>query len=166
MSLLNTILGAAGSMMGGQQTQQPANPMLNIILSLLANKGSAGAAGGLGALGALGGLLGGGANQGAGGLPALMGQMQNAGLGNVLESWIGKGSNLPISGEQMQQVLGSDALSQIASQLGLSQGEAGNQLADLLPEVIDKLTPDGAAPEQGFGDPQQLLGLLSGLMKR
>lgn len=163
MSLLNTILGAAGSMMGGQQTQQPANPMLNIVLSLLANKGSAGAAGGLGALG---GLLGGGANQSTGGLPALIGQMQNAGLGNVLESWIGKGSNLPISGEQMQQVLGSDTLNQIASQLGLSQGEAGGQLADLLPEVIDKLTPDGAAPEQGFGDPQQLLGMLGSLMKR
>ncbi len=200
MSLLNSILGAAaGSLMGGQQQQQPANPMLNIVLGLLANKmggntggGALGALGGMlggggggnaamnaiggmlggggggnAAMNALGGMLGGGGNSNAlGGLAGLMGQFQQAGMGNAIESWIGKGENLPVSGEQLQQVFGNEQISEIASQLGVSHGEASNQLAGILPQIIDQLTPDGQAPEGGFGNAEQLMGMLGGLMKK
>jgi uncharacterized protein YidB (DUF937 family) len=191
MSLLNSILGAAaGNLLGGgQQQQAAANPMLNIVLGLLANKMGGGAASGAGgALGALSGMLGGGGASGAGGalgalsgllgaggggnanamggLAGLMGQFQQAGLGNAVESWIGKGENMPVSGEQLQQVFGGEQISSIASQLGISEGEASNQLAGILPQIIDQLTPDGQAPEGGFGDANQLMGLLGGLMKK
>lgn len=147
MSLLNTILGAAGSMMGGQQQQ--ANPLLNIVLGMLANQG--------------GNAQGGNA---LGGLAGLMGQMQNAGLGNVIQSWIGKGDNLPINPQQLQSILGSGQIGQIAQQLGLSEGDTSNQLAQLLPEIIDKLTPDGEVPQQGLGNADQMMNMLGALLKR
>jgi uncharacterized protein YidB (DUF937 family) len=101
-----------------------------------------------------------------GGLAGLMGQFQQAGLGNAMDSWIGKGENVAVSGEQLQQVFGNEQISSIASQLGLSEGEASSQLAGILPQIIDQLTPDGQAPEGGFGDANQLMGLLGGLMKK
>jgi uncharacterized protein YidB (DUF937 family) len=135
MSLLGSILG---SVLGGGQQQ--ANPLLNIVLGMLSN----------------------GSQQG--GLGGLMGQFQKAGLGNVMDSWVGKGQNMPVSGDQLQQVLGPDMLNQLASQLGISSGEAGSQLSQLLPQIVDQLTPDGQAPSTGLGDPQQMLGMLSKLM--
>jgi uncharacterized protein YidB (DUF937 family) len=78
-----------------------------------------------------------------GGLPGLIGKFQQAGLGQQVGSWVGTGQNLPISAEQLQQVLGSGQIAQIAQQLGLSHGETGNGLAQALPQIIDKLTPAG-----------------------
>ncbi len=139
MSLLNTILGAAGGLMG----QQNSNPLLNVVVGLLSNQ-----------------------QGGGGGLAGLIGQFQKAGLGNAMQSWIGTGANMPVSGEQIQQALGNEQIAAIASQLGISPNEASGQLAQLLPDVIDKLTPDGQAPSAGFGSPDQILGLLGNLMKR
>jgi uncharacterized protein YidB (DUF937 family) len=64
-------------------------------------------------------------------------------------SWIGTGANQPISAEQVQAALGSDPLQQLAGQLGVSRGEAASGLADLLPQVVDKLRPQGTLPEGG-----------------
>jgi uncharacterized protein YidB (DUF937 family) len=107
--------------------------------------------------GLLGNLMGGGAQTGQspllqmalqviqqnGGLPGIIGKFQQAGYGQQAGSWVGTGQNLPISADQLQQVLGSGAIGQIAQQLGLSHGEAGSGLAQALPQIIDKLTPTG-----------------------
>ena len=71
------------------------------------------------------------------------------GLGDVISSWIGTGSNLPISGSQLQNVLGNDTISRLASQSGLSTENVQSQLAHLLPQVVDKLTPNGQLPAGG-----------------
>ena len=96
-----------------------------------------------------------------GGLPGLLAKLQASGLGDQAASWIGKGENLPIGGDQIQALLGSDKLQAIAGQLGLGTGEAAGGLANLLPQVVDKLTPEGSIPE---GNPADLLGSLKGLL--
>jgi len=78
-----------------------------------------------------------------GGLPGIINKFQQAGLGQQAGSWVGTGQNMPITADQLQQVLGSGQIGQIAQQLGLSHGEAGNGLAQALPQLIDKLTPTG-----------------------
>lgn len=65
----------------------------------------------------------------------------------MVSSWVSRGKNLPISPEQIQQGLGDDLLKQLAAQAGLSSEAASGQLADLLPGLIDKLTPDGKMPD-------------------
>ena len=89
-----------------------------------------------------------------------------AGLGDVLQQWIGTGPNPEISGEQLGQVLGGDMLGQIASQLGVDPGQAAGQLAQVLPGLIDGLTPSGQAPEGGFGNAGDLLGALAGMLQK
>ena len=88
-------------------------------------------------------------------------KLQASGLGDQAASWIGKGENLPIGGDQIEALLGSDKLQAIAGQLGLGTGEAAGGLANLLPQVVDKLTPEGSIPE---GNPADLLGSLKGLL--
>ncbi len=87
-------------------------------------------------------------NSASGGAEGLLNTFNEKGFGDVMSSWIGKGENLPISPEQIQQVLGSDQVQQIAEKLGLSAGEASSQLAEMLPQLVDKLTPDGSLPTQ------------------
>ncbi len=82
----------------------------------------------------------------SGGLEGLAQAFSDKGLGDIMSSWIGKGENLPISPEQILQVLGSDQVQQIAEQLGVSPDEASNGLAEMLPQIVDKLTPDGSLP--------------------
>ena len=150
MGLLDSVLGAAGAMMGGNQQPQ---------------------GGGLGNLGSLGallpivvGMLG---NDGQhGGLGGLLEKFNQAGLGDVAKSWVGKGENAPISGDQLGQVMGGDMMGEIAAKLGMSQGDAAGQLAQVLPGLIDKLTPRGQAPQGGLGSSGDLMGMLGGLLKK
>lgn len=130
--------GLMGSLMGGQQ-QGGNNPLLQIAMQMLADKGN-----------------------GSGGLGGLMNTLQNAGLGDQLKSWIGTGENMPISGDQLSQALGSDKLREIASQLGMSHGEVSGGLADILPQMIDKLTPNGQLPDNN----NVLQDALSAFLKR
>ncbi|MES1162747.1 MAG: YidB family protein, partial [Rhizobacter sp.] len=98
---------------------------------------------------------------GVGGLGDLIGRFTQGGMGDVIGSWIGHGQNAPISGDQLSNVLGPDAIGKIAAQLGLSHGEAAGQLSQMLPEVINRLTPHGEAPSGGLGDDMgALLGQL------
>jgi uncharacterized protein YidB (DUF937 family) len=83
-----------------------------------------------------------------GGLSGLLNSFNQAGLGNVVSSWIGTGQNLPVSAAQVTQVLGSGQLSQIASQLGVDPAHVGGLLAQMLPHVVDQLTPHGQLPPQ------------------
>ena len=107
------------------------------------------------------------ANNGAhGGLDGLVAKFSQAGLGDVVQSWIGHGGNLPVSADQLSSVLGGDALAGIASQLGVDPAQASSQLAQVLPGLIDKLTPHGAAPAGGLGNADELMGMLGGLLNR
>lgn len=159
MGLLDSVLGAVTS---GQQAQ-------------------AGSGGGMGGLGNIGGLInmvtsnpqllqaitGMLSNDGEhGGLGGLVAKFQQAGLGDVVGSWIGSGQNQPVSGDQLTHVLGSDAISGLAQKLGVSPDAAAGQLSNILPGLIDKLTPHGQAPAGGLGDSGDLMGMLGGLLKR
>ena len=104
------------------------------------------------------------ANDGTqGGLGGLMEKFQQAGLGNVIGSWVGSGENRPISGDQISQALGPDTISDLASKFGLN-GDAAGQLSQILPGLIDKLTPHGQAPSGGLGNSTDLMGMLGGLL--
>ncbi|MBK7312464.1 YidB family protein [Candidatus Aalborgicola defluviihabitans] len=111
----------------------------------------------------LGGLL--ANNSELGGLNGLTEKFNQAGLGNVISSWIGKGQNMPISADQIASVLGSGTLGNIASQLGMDPAQASQQLSHILPGLIDHLTPHGTAPEGGLGHTTDLMGMLGSLMQ-
>ena len=111
-------------------------------------------------LNAVMGLIG---NQQAGGLGGLVQQFAGKGLGDIVNSWVGTGQNMPITPEQIRQGLGSDTLKQLASKAGLSSEDVTSQLSRLLPNVVDKLTPDGQLPT---GDIMSKgIDLLKGMMK-
>ena len=84
---------------------------------------------------------------GSGGLNGLISQFASKGLGDIINSWIGTGKNLPVSADQLQSVLGNDTVKNLASKLGMESGALTSQLTNLLPEVVNKLTPDGKVPE-------------------
>ena len=103
--------------------------------------------------GVLGGLVGAGVAaaiqnyiQKQGGLPALVQQFETNGLGGLVQSWIGKGHNQPISPAQLQQVVGSDLLQQLSAKTGITVPDLLQKLAQVLPETVDKMTPDGVIP--------------------
>lgn len=84
-----------------------------------------------------------------GGLPGLLQSFQQKGLGNLADSWVSTGQNLPISPDQIAHGLGGDKLSSLAQSLGMSQGDLSSKLSELLPNVVDKLTPNGELPDAG-----------------
>ena len=130
MGLLDSVLGSLSQ--GG--TGAGGNPLLETVLSMVNNPDT-------------------------GGLAGLLQKFQQSGLGNVADSWVSTGKNLPISPDQLQNALGSGELGSLAEKLGMSTGDVSSQLADLLPGVVDKLTPNGQMPDMGsLGD---LLGSLS-----
>ena len=95
-----------------------------------------------------------------GGLNGLIEGFQRGGLGDVMSSWIASGHNQPISPDQLGQVLGPDALSALTRQTGGQSGDLLGQLAQLLPQVVDRLTPQGQVPASGLGNTSDLLGML------
>lgn len=82
------------------------------------------------------------------GLGGLVKQFQQKGLGDTIDSWVNRGANKDISSGQMSDALGSDVVDQLSRRTGLSREEVIAQLAKLLPNVVDKLTPDGRLPTQ------------------
>ena len=160
MDLLKSVLGAA---LGGQQG------------------GQAQATGGLDPqmlMGIVGALM-----NNAGGLSGILGKLQQGGLGEAAASWVGTGANQPVSADALGGALGPDLMGMIAKQLGGNQQQAAGTMADLLPGLIDQLTPRGQLPaDNGLGglgglgallgggdgklDAGDLMGMLGGLMKR
>ena len=84
-----------------------------------------------------------------GGLEGLVSAFQQGGLGEIVNSWVSTGQNLPVSADQIHAALGSEQVGNIANAMGVSPQQASGQLADLLPQIIDKLTPNGNVPEGG-----------------
>jgi uncharacterized protein YidB (DUF937 family) len=104
-----------------------------------------------------------------GGLGGLVQKLQQAGLGDAVNSWVSTGQNLPVSPDALGSALGHDTVSNFANQLGLNKADALGQLSQLLPQVVDKLTPNGQVPHgdlgsmAGMGD---LANMLGGFLKR
>jgi len=82
-----------------------------------------------------------------GGISGLQQMFQQKGLGGVISSWIGTGQNLPISAEQLQSVLHCDVLQNIVAKTGLDQTQVASVLSQVLPHIVDQLTPNGQVPE-------------------
>ena len=93
---------------------------------------------------ALSGLTGG---QGEGGgldLGLILSNMEGGGLGSVLQSWLGDGTNDTISPDQISEMLGSDKISEFAAKLGVSQEEAAGGLSEALPQMVDNASSGGS----------------------
>ena len=82
-----------------------------------------------------------------GGVQGIVAQLEQQGLGGTVRSWVGTGANQPLTAEQIHQAFGSDAVRQLAAKVGLSPEELAAKLATILPQAIDKLTPDGVVPK-------------------
>lgn len=114
--------------------------------------------------GDLGSMLGGMLNQ-AGGLPGLMQKAQQMGMGDIVASWVSPGKNESINHDQLTGLLGQDAIQGVASKFGVSSSELTPLIASVLPQLVDKLTPEGSVnPELHQGDAlnEQINGLLKG----
>ena len=124
--------------------------ILDSVIGSLLGGGNNAQSSGMG--GVLSSLLGGGqagTNQGmAGGLGGLVSQFEQAGLGNVVQSWIGNGPNQPVSSNDLQNVLG-DKVGPMAQQAGMNQGDFLNQLSQHLPNAVNNMTPNGNMDDQG-----------------
>ena len=83
-----------------------------------------------------------------GGMHALIDKFHQGGLRGTITSWISRGQNLPISADQIQKVLGSEAVKKYADKLGVDPAQAAQQIAHVLPRVVDKLTPNGQVPSE------------------
>lgn len=134
MGLMDQLGKAAGGMFGTGSSN--ADPLTQILVGLMTK------------------------NTSAGGLEGLVQTFQRNGLTDIVNSWVGTGQNLPISPAQVKQGLGADAVSQLATKAGVSPDALSTNLAQLLPEVIDKLTPGGKIPDAGLLE--QGLSLLKG----
>jgi uncharacterized protein YidB (DUF937 family) len=134
MGLLDSVLG---NLLGGGAGGRGANAdLLNLVLGMLGNDSP------------------------QGGLGGLVTKFQQGGLGDVIGSWISSGQNMPVSADQLRGALGDDVVGQFAQQLGASQGDVLGQLTQLLPQVVDSLTPQGRMPQGGLGNISDLLGML------
>jgi len=83
---------------------------------------------------------------GQGGLNAIIAKLQQAGFGDQVKSWIGTGQNLPITADQLKQVLGSDTVRQLAAKYNIPIDQVAEVLAHQLPLAVDRASPDGRLP--------------------
>ncbi|HEV7135084.1 MAG TPA: YidB family protein [Steroidobacteraceae bacterium] len=104
--------------------------------------------------GVLGGLIGGemtsvvnGLIEKHGGVRGIISQLESQGLGETVKSWVGTGTNQPISAAQVTQAFGSDTINNLAAKAGINPQELAEKLSQLLPKSIDKLTPGGSVPQ-------------------
>ena len=127
MGILDSVIG---SLMGGSNATTAGSSGIGGVLSSLLGGGQAWASGGTGA---------------AGGLGDIVSKFEQAGLGNVVQSWIGNGANHAVSPQQLQDVFG-DQVPRMANQAGMDQGDFLSQLSQHLPNAVNGMTPDGRVP--------------------
>jgi uncharacterized protein YidB (DUF937 family) len=134
MGLLDGLLGnVMGGMTGGGQSPQGGSQLIQMVLQMLQQNG---------------------------GIEGLLARMQQAGYGQQAQSWIGTGQNMPISPDALSQIFGQGQLGQIAQQLGLPQQDAAGGLAQMLPDVVDQMTPQGQIPDNSSDLVSQVLANL------
>lgn len=164
MGLLENSIGAMfGSGPGGNSGPSfggaPYAPLATALIGLLAAKAMSGG------FGNLGGMLGGGQPasvsqqtaphqlpepEGAGGLigglGGLLHHFQQGGVGDVAQSWVGSGPNQPATSGQVTQALGPEVIRQLAQKTGMSEQQIAQQLSQELPDIVNRLTPQGRLP--------------------
>jgi uncharacterized protein YidB (DUF937 family) len=172
-------VGRASRRIGATFLKGTAMGLLDVLSGMLGKKKQTSKAsgmpdlGGLGGLGNLGSLLGGKGGMGGGVLMALLPLLAGGGLGKILgglqgshasklSSWVGTGPNDEIEPDELEAVLGSDQVAQIARDSGVSHEEAKGSLSKLLPGVIDHLSPNGSMPDSG--GIESALGKLKGML--
>lgn len=122
MGLMDSLIGAATSAISGNSQQSTA---IQMVLDLV---------------------------QRSGGVGSLISKLQQGGLGDALQSWISTGSNQSVSGSEVQSALGSGMVQEVASKFGMDGNQAGDLLAQYLPNLVDSATPNGSAQDaDGFG---------------
>jgi uncharacterized protein YidB (DUF937 family) len=84
----------------------------------------------------------------AGGISGLVDKFTQSGLGDVAASWIGKGENKPVTPQQIEAALGSDKVAELAKEAGIPADKGAEVLSQVLPTVVDKMTPDGEIPDE------------------
>ena len=95
-----------------------------------------------------------------GGLSGVLEKLNAGGLAEQAASWVGKGENLSVSAEQITSVLGNGAIAEMAAKFGLTPDVLSSQIAQHLPSVIDKMTPDGEVTADSGGLLSTVLGML------
>ena len=103
--------------------------------------------------------------QQSGGISGILAKFQDAGLGDIAASWMGSDTNLPVSGDQLQQALGGDTLDNLAQGTGTDGQGLASQLANMLPNLIDQFTPAGAVDGDGMPDLGSITGFLGKFIK-
>lgn len=162
MGMLDGLLGQVlgGMMQGGNRSDGmpgmpqglPGMPGMPDLTRMGAGGGPAGMSGGIGGAGVAGLLMFAlQMLQQNGGLNAMLGRLQQGGLGDQANSWVGTGENMPVSPDKLSNVFGGDQIDVLAQQAGLSRQDAAGGLASLLPELINQLTPQGRV-ETGSDD--------------
>jgi uncharacterized protein YidB (DUF937 family) len=160
MGLLDGLLGnVLGAALGDNRTQSQSQDPLSAILGGLTG-GSGSGTGNILLQLALSML------QQQGGLDNVLGKFREAGMGAQADSWVSTGKNMNISPNQLEQVLGSGALSDIASKLGMSQDQAGSAMSQVLPELINQLTPQGQVTPDSENSLAEGLNALAGSLGR
>ena len=134
---------------------------MGLLDSLVSQLAGGGSPGGSPVSAAIGSLLAGGSQ--GGGLGSLIAQFTQAGFGQHMQSWISTGQNLPISPDQIAQVLGSDKVQQLATAAGIDPSAMSGHLAQLLPQLINHLTPNGQVPAGGA---QDILSAVAGFFNK
>ena len=142
MGLLDSILGSV--MNSGGNNGGGNNALVQIAMQMLQGRGQSTGQAPAGAdsmsdMGDMGGTSG-------EGLTGMLDAFKQGGLGHLADSWVSTGENLPVSGDQISQVLGEGKIGEIAGKLGISQGDVANGLSQLLPQLINHVTPNGQVP--------------------
>ncbi|MGW1895182.1 YidB family protein [Streptomyces sp. NPDC002004] len=137
-SLLGSLLGGG---QGGQSGSGGGNILGALLQSLTGGNGQGGGSPQSAGNGQSGNPLGG-----------LLDMLKKSGLADQAQSWIGTGDNKPVTGNQVQQALPDATLQQVAQQTGVTPEQAASQLADVLPQAVDKLTPGGRMPSGSLED--------------
>jgi len=125
--------GLLGSLLGGLNNNQQSG-LMNAVSGLITNSG---------------------------GIGGLMQKFSGQGLGDLVKGWVGNGPNPPATAQHIEQVFGADQLRQIASQTGIDPSQISSHIAQILPQLVDKLTPQGQ-PVEGSALQQGLSSLLQG----
>ncbi|HKQ89206.1 MAG TPA: YidB family protein [Blastocatellia bacterium] len=87
-------------------------------------------------------------NERTGGLQGFLDQFRRAGLGETVSSWVSRGSNTPITTEQLERAIGADTVNRITSNAGVARAAGASALAYIIPRVVDLLTPEGVVPSR------------------
>lgn len=95
-----------------------------------------------------------------GGLSGVLEKFKAGGLAEQAASWVGKGENLPISADQISSILGSGAIAEMAAKFGITPEVLSSQIAQHLPSVVDKMTPNGEVPADSGNLLSSVLGML------